>query len=217
MGPQEAAAGALDTSRASGLAAFWRNVLLGAAALVPLLIVWLLAERALSLFPALPERFEPVTRALAERPFVAGLLLLVGTVLVLACTGWLATTVVGRRIERLPLVRSIYGTQRRLLEVLQADSAGQYPVVLVRDPDNALFQVAIVTSFVRDRDTKEDLLAIYLPGSPNAASGRVRVLPADDVVATDWTPGEALRFAASGGAAAPDMIRRRPGLRTATK
>jgi uncharacterized membrane protein len=138
-------------------------------------------------------------------------------VLVLAAlyaVGWVATHVIGRRLlrtfdqlmNRIPLVKTIYGSVRQLLAVLQQHPDGVQRVVLIEFPSASMKTIGFVTRTMRDADSGRELVVVYVPTTPNPTSGYLEIVPLDQVISTDWTIDEAMAFIISGGAVAPATL-----------
>jgi uncharacterized membrane protein len=198
----------------------------GLVAIIPLWITWLVLS---FLFKTLSEIGTPVFRTLAERfgpeyPFVVELLdskttlsiVSVALVLIfLVFLGWFTTNFIGRRLfqlfeslfQRIPLVKTIYGSVKKLISVLGDKPKGNVQrVVLINFPSSDMKTVGLVTRTMRDKVTGRELAAVYVPTTPNPTSGYLEIVPIENVVSTDWTMDEAMAFIVSGGAIAPDGI-----------
>ena len=128
--------------------------------------------------------------------------------------GWLARRVVGQRllgwfeamIARIPLMKTVYGSARKLLDLLQTKPDGTQRVVLIDFPHREMKCVGFVTRVVREQGTGRELAAVYVPTTPNPTSGYLEIVPVDRLTPTDWTVDEAMAFIISGGAVSPDTI-----------
>jgi len=203
-----------------------RYFLTGLVAIIPLWITWLVLS---FLFFTLSEIGTPVFRALAERlgpeyPFVVRILdskttlsiISVALVLVfLVFLGWFTTNFIGRRLfqlfealfHRIPFVKTIYGSVKKLINVLGDQPKGNVQrVVLINFPSPEMKTVGLVTRTMRDKVTGRELAAVYVPTTPNPTSGYLEIVPIENVVSTDWTMDEAMAFIVSGGAIAPETV-----------
>ncbi len=204
-----------------------RYFLTGFVAVIPLTITWLILS---FLFKWLSAIGTPIFQALAELvgpeyPLIARILdskttlSIVGAVLVLVLLvllGWFTTNVIGRRLfhffealfHRIPLVKTIYGSVKKLVAVLgDKPKGGLQRVVLINFPSSEMKTVGIVTRTLRDAGTGRELAAVYVPTTPNPTSGYLEIVPVEYVVSTDWTMDEAMAFIVSGGAIAPESVR----------
>lgn len=203
-----------------------RYFVTGLITVIPLWITWLLLS---FLFETVSAVGEPVVRWLADSagtrfPRLEGFLssttfqavlafLLV--VAVIFSLGFLTTVVGGRKLvewfeallDRVPLVRHVYGSVKKLTTVLQEKPAGNVNrVVLIDFPSPEMKTVGLVTRVFEDHNTGRKLAAVYVPTTPNPTSGYLEIVPVDRLTATDWTMDQAMSFIVSGGAIAPEKI-----------
>jgi uncharacterized membrane protein len=168
---------------------------------VPTIAAWMEPS-----FPGLATMFAAVwfQNALAVVIVLAGLLVL----------GAIGRAVIGARLlaafdalmARIPLVQSIYGASRKLVQTVQAKPEGHQRVVLITFPAPGMRAVGLVTRTFSDPETGQEIAAVYVPTTPNPSSGYVELVPASELVPLDWTVNEALTFIISGGAVAPEHL-----------
>jgi uncharacterized membrane protein len=135
-------------------------------------------------------------------------------VVIIYLLGWAANRVLGKRVltyfdaimERIPLVKSIYGMMKQLLSTFQQRPEGVERVVLINFPTDRMKTVGLVMKTFSDVDTGRRLAAVYVPTAPNPTSGYLELVPMEDIINTDWTVDEAMRFIVSGGAVGPETI-----------
>jgi uncharacterized membrane protein len=140
-----------------------------------------------------------------------GLVATLGTILL---AGWLTRRVLGQRllgwfealIGRIPLANTIYGSARKLLDILQTKPDGTQRVVLIDFPHTEMKTLGFVTRVMREVGTGRELAAVYVPTTPNPTSGYLEIVPVEKMTPTDWTVDQAMSFIISGGAVAPDAI-----------
>ena len=140
-----------------------------------------------------------------------GLLATLGTILL---AGWLTRRVLGQRllgwfeslIGRIPLANTIYGSARKLLDILQTKPDGTQRVVLIDFPHTEMKTLGFVTRVMRETGSGRELAAVYVPTTPNPTSGYLEIVPVEKMTPTDWTVDQAMSFIISGGAVAPDTI-----------
>jgi uncharacterized membrane protein len=107
-------------------------------------------------------------------------------------------------VGRIPIVRAIYGSAQQVLrQVVDVDANRFKRVVLVRYPGGeGLHRLGFVTGeqVVRRQDgTHETLLHLFLPNSPNAATGHFFLAEARLVQETSITTEEAFKLLMSAG------------------
>lgn len=199
--------------------------LTGLLTLLPIWLVWVVFK---FVFAGLSGLSQPLTGPMvaaiaASDPQVFGWLAaawvqtaiaLVVTVGFIIGVGALARRVVGQTmlrwfeavIARIPLAKTIYGSARQLLDLLQTRPDGTQRVVLIDFPHSQMKSVGFVTRVLRDELTGAELAAVYVPTTPNPTSGYLEVVPVDKLTPTDWTVDQAMTFIISGGAVSPDRI-----------
>lgn len=136
------------------------------------------------------------------------------TVVSLYALGWLTSRVIGQRLlqtfdklmQRIPLVQTIYGGTKKLMNVLQTRPDQVQRVVLVDFPREGMKVVGFVTRVMREDGTGREMAAVYIPTTPNPTGGYLEVVPVDQLTPTDWTMDQAMAFIISGGAVAPDTL-----------
>ena len=127
------------------------------------------------------ELLDPNLRPLLEflpGPYVTGSGL-AALVLAIYLIGLIASHVVGRRLiglghlvmERIPVVKSIYGTTRSGVEMLSGSKDSAYRgVVLVEFPRSGMHSIGLVTSSLEGPDGGE-MVFVYIPTTPVPSSG----------------------------------------------
>ncbi len=203
-----------------------RYFITGLISIIPLWITWLVLS---FLFKMLSGIGSPLVKWLGKQasprfPEVAEMLesevmlSIVGVVLVVASLfllGWFTTNVIGRSLfsffegllDRIPLVKTIYGSVKKFLQVLQDKPKGDVQrVVLINFPSPEMKTVGLVTRTLVDSASGRLLAAVYVPTTPNPTSGYLEIVPVEDIISTNWTFDEAMTFIVSGGAISPDEI-----------
>lgn len=203
-----------------------RYFITGLISIIPLWITWLVLS---FLFNMLSGIGSPIVKGLAKLagprfPEISTMLdsettlSVVGVVLVIASLfllGWFTTNFIGRGLfnffegllDRIPFVKTIYGSVKKLLHVLQDKPNGDVQrVVLINFPSSDMKTVGLVTRTLTDTVTGRQLAAVYVPTTPNPTSGYLEIVPIENVISTNWTLDEAMTFIVSGGAIAPDTV-----------
>ena len=109
-------------------------------------------------------------------------------------------------MARIPLANTIYGSARKLLDILQTKPDGTQRVVLIDFPHAEMKTLGFVTRVMREQGTGRELAAVYVPTTPNPTSGYLEIVPMEKITPTDWNVDQAMSFIISGGAVAPDAI-----------
>lgn len=198
---------------------FQNYLLTGILTVIPLWITWLVFSFVIT---QLSQLGAPWVTALARGlqftyPAISEILLhswlqpamaVIITVLGLCTLGWIATRVIGRRIvnlfdrimNRIPFVKKVYGSTKMLLQVLNQEKKEFDRVVLIEFPTRHMRAVGFVTRIISDKNSGQELAAVYVPTTPNPTSGYLELVPVDRLISTDMTVEEAMTFIISGGA-----------------
>ena len=137
------------------------------------------------------------------------------TFIVLLITGMLAANFVGRYVvggweallDRIPIVRTIYGGAKNFAEIVFSDSNDSFKqVLLIEYPRKGLYSLAFQTSSelgeVQAR-SGEDVVCCFVPTTPNPTSGFVIMVPRRDIKVLDMDVDEALKMIISLGVVVP--------------
>jgi len=137
------------------------------------------------------------------------------TVILILFVGLVTTSFVGRRIvlfgeaivNRIPIVRSIYGAIKRISDSMFRDvSKGFKKVVLVQFPSRGNYSVAFVTGEPNGQiaaSIGRKTVSVYVPTTPNPTSGYFIMVPEEDLVYLDMTVEEAFTLIISVGMVNP--------------
>lgn len=203
-----------------------RYFITGLISIIPLWITWLVLSFLFKMLSGIGSPFvkwlgkqaSPQFPQVAEMLESGMTLSIVGVVLVIASLfllGWFTTNVIGRSLfsffegllDRIPLVKTIYGSVKKFLQVLQDKPKGDVQrVVLINFPSSEMKTVGLVTRTLVDNESGRLLAAVYVPTTPNPTSGYLEIVPVENIISTNWTFDEAMTFIVSGGAISPDAI-----------
>ena len=202
-----------------------RLFLTGLLTLLPLWLTWVVVKFVFVLLGGISTPLvEPTLRGIATgnpqtfgwlvEPWVQSAIAMVATVAAILLVGWLARRVIGQHllrwfealVARIPLANVIYGSARKLLDILQTKPDGTQRVVLVDFPHNEMKSIGFVTRVIREHGTGRELAAVYVPTTPNPTSGYLEIVPVELLTPTDWTVDQAMNFIISGGAVAPTTV-----------
>jgi uncharacterized membrane protein len=167
--------------------------------------------------PMIPEAWNPDTYIKDHVGFEIGLPGLGVVVLIMAITviGALTAGIIGRFViktgetilARMPVIRSVYSAIKQILEtVLQQQSQAFRQAVLVEYPRRGIWAIGFITGETEGEVqnlTKEEVLNVFLPTTPNPTSGFLLFLPREDLVVLDMTVEEAVKMVISGGIVTP--------------
>jgi uncharacterized membrane protein len=122
-----------------------------------------------------------------------------------------------RAIRRLPLVRSVYSSVKKVTNFVLVDKQVQYKrVVAVEYPRKGIWSIGLVTSdSVSEVVTaaREPCVTVVLPGSPTPITGYCVMVPTRETYDLNMTIEQALQFYVSCGVAVPKAqhVERRHG------
>lgn len=200
--------------------------LAGLVTVIPLWITWLVIS---FLFTTLSDLGRPVFKGLAkllepnfpqigkivDSPIAWNVCSFLLVIVIIYGLGLLTMVVAGRKVveffeallDRLPVIRHVYRSVKKLTTVLQEKPAGDVQrVVLIEFPTPEMKTVGLVTRVLEDAKTGRKLAAVYVPTTPNPTSGYLEIVPVERLTQTDWTMDEAMNFIVSGGAIAPENV-----------
>ncbi|WP_206453874.1 DUF502 domain-containing protein [Aurantimonas marina] len=157
-------------------------------------------------------------------PFaVPGFGLIVALVLI-TVVGFLTANFIGRTVvrwsehllSRTPLVRSVYTALKQIFETVLADRSSSFKTAgLMEYPRKGVWCLVFVATTARGEiatvlsDQGEEMLAVFLPPTPNPTSGFLLFVPREDVRVLDMSIEAALRLVISAGLVSPDEVVRR--------
>lgn len=141
---------------------------------------------------------------------------LVATLLLLMIVGWMASWLGSRSLfmmmdtmlQRLPGLGILYGSTKSLGEAFlkrKKESAFRQ-VVLIEWPHPGVWRVGFLTgspSRSLQAQFKEEMEVVFVPHTPNPASGFVHYVPRSSVMYLDWPVEDGLRVVVSGGVVQP--------------
>ena len=114
-----------------------------------------------------------------------------------------------RLLLRIPGVGIVYGSTKSLGEAFLNQKEETFrKVVLVQWPHPGIWRVGFLTGHVSPELKQrlgEDLSCVFVPHSPNPASGFVHYVPKRDLVELDWAVEDGLKVIVSGGVVQPGM------------
>jgi uncharacterized membrane protein len=161
----------------------------------------------------LPAKYNPENYL----PFSLPGLGLVISVVILTFVGFLTANIFGRTllkagerlVNRMPVVRTIYGVLKQILETVLSQSSNSFrQAVLVEYPRRGIWTVAFVTGDTEGEVAvrlDDDMINIYVPTTPNPTSGFLLMVPRRDLIYLDMPVEDAAKYIISIGVIAPKM------------
>lgn len=112
-----------------------------------------------------------------------------------------------RLVDRMPVVRSVYGALKQIFQtVLESSSRSFREVVLVEYPRRGIWAIAFITSTTEgevQNTIADPVVNIFLPTTPNPTSGFLLFVPRKDLVVLDMTVEEGIKMVMSAGIITP--------------
>ncbi|MEM9751463.1 MAG: DUF502 domain-containing protein [Pseudomonadota bacterium] len=163
------------------------------------------------LLDRLPARIQPETYL----PFTIPGLGVVVAIIGLTLLGMLTRNLFGRSIlkfgerivDRMPVVRTIYGTLKQIFETVFASNAMSFQdVALIEYPRKGVFAIAFITTDGKGEiqaRTDSDVVCVFLPTTPNPTSGFLLFVDREELIDLDMTVEEAAKMVISAGIVTP--------------
>ena len=163
--------------------------------------------------PLLPVKYNPENYL----PFSLPGLGLVISVVILTFVGFLTANIFGRTllktgerlVNRMPVVRTIYGALKQILETVLSQSSNSFrQAVLVEYPRRGIWTIAFITGDTEGEVAvrlDDDMINIYVPTTPNPTSGFLLMVPHRDLIYLDMPVEDAAKYIISIGVIAPEM------------
>jgi len=112
-------------------------------------------------------------------------------------------------LYRVPMISSVYRTIKEISFAffVQTNTIFQR-VVLIEYPRKGLYQFGFVISETKgeaQKRTKELVLNVFLPTTPNPTSGMLVLVPEKDAISLDMSVAQGMKMVISGGAIVPKI------------
>ena len=147
-------------------------------------------------------------------PFsVPGLEILV-SIIIITIVGGLSLSFLGKKFlqlindlfKRIPILRTFYSAIVQMTQSFTLNKNKKKSVVLVEYPRKGTWAVGFATKDNKGemkKKTKEDLVNVFVPTTPNPTSGFLLMFPKKDVIYLDISFEEASKFIVSAGTTNP--------------
>ena len=136
------------------------------------------------------------------------------TVIFITIVGGLSLSFLGKKFlqiiddlfKRIPILRTIYSAIGQMTDSFRNQEGSRKSVVLLEYPRKGSWAVGFATkentSEIKSK-TKEDLVNVFVPTTPNPTSGFLLMIPKDDLIYLDMSFEEASKFIVSAGTSNP--------------
>lgn len=191
---------------------FFAGVLITAPIGLTIYLAWLLIDFIdKQVMPLIPVRYNPETYLPFSVPGIGLIVLMAVITLIGALTagflGRLLVRVGEAIVNQLPVVRSVYGAVKQIMEAVLAQQSNAFrQVVLVEYPRKDCWVIGFVsgatTGEVQAR-TEAQVINVFIPTTPNPTSGFLLFVPNEDLVYLDMSIEQGIKMVVSGGIVAP--------------
>lgn len=132
-----------------------------------------------------------------------------------ALIGWFGRYYAGKKVIaafdslmlQVPLLNKIYGTIRQVNEAFSSDRRGSFhTVVLIEYPRKGIYSLGFITGEQNDEvqtRTKEKVISVFVPTTPNPTSGYLIMVPEREVTRLEMPVADGIRFIISLGSVSP--------------
>jgi uncharacterized membrane protein len=110
-------------------------------------------------------------------------------------------------VDRLPVIRTIYGALKQIFETVMASQSQAFrEVVMFEYPRPGIWALGFLTGVTKgevQRLTDDEVVNVFLPTTPNPTSGFLLFVPRKDLKVMDMTVEEGIKMIVSGGILTP--------------
>lgn len=139
-------------------------------------------------------------------------------VLMMYGAGVFTANVIGRRlvtfgeniILRLPVLKTIYGASKQVVDTFAASNRTAFKsVVLLEFPRRGVQSLGFITGTIAD-DQGSLFYKVFVPTTPNPTSGFFQIVPQSDVQHTTLSVEDGIKMIVSGGILSPPQLEKVP-------
>lgn len=146
-------------------------------------------------------------------PYGTGVIL---TIILITLIGFMTTNLIGKRlidtgekfISSIPLVKNVYAAVKQISDAMLSSKGKNFRrVVLIEYPRKGIYTLAFVTGVSRGEvqdKTKDNVINLFVPTTPNPTSGFYLMVPEADVINLDMSVEDAFKLLISGGMVSAD-------------
>jgi len=194
------------------------NFLTGLIVILPFFltayIIWLLFRMVGLLFtPAIAKIFEVLIVTKIPSIFITFISVVI-TLFLIWLVGVLASNFIGEKffnftesvLLKIPMARGIYEAISKLTNIFLSNKSNFKRVVLIEWPRKGVHAIAFITADVVEgiqKATKEDLVNVFMPTTPNLTSGYLVLVPKEDIIPLEMSIDDAIKLIISGGIVVP--------------
>jgi len=145
------------------------------------------------------------------------LLALLLAVTLISGVGLLARYYIGKRLiewldglmMQVPLLNKFYGAIKQVNEAFAGNKNSFKTVVLVEFPREGIYSVGFLTSEQHaevQQKTREQVVAVFIPTTPNPTSGFLVLVPEDKVTRLKMSVADGIKYIVSLGSISPEFL-----------
>jgi uncharacterized membrane protein len=113
-----------------------------------------------------------------------------------------------RTLRRIPFVRGVYGAAQQLAEAIFIGKDRNFRrVVMIEYPRTGLYSLGFVTGVSRgevQEKTRQRVVNVLIPTTPNPTSGWYVMVPEEDLIPLEMSVEDAFKLIISGGIVVPE-------------
>lgn len=191
---------------------FLTGILVTAPIGLTLYFVWLIVDWVdRQVNPLIPDTYKPETYL----PFYVPGFGLVVMFIILTAIGAVARGLVGRLaidtaetvLERMPVIRGVYGAMKQIFETLLSNKSQAFrEVALIEYPRRGVWTLGFITGSTLgelQNRMEDEMVNVFVPTTPNPTSGFLLFLPRRDVIVMSMTVDEGFKMIVSTGIVTP--------------
>ena len=136
--------------------------------------------------------------------------------------GVLARYYIGKRLiewldlamMNVPIMNKFYGAIKQVNEAFSGNKNSFKTVVLVEFPREGMYSVGFLTSEQHaevHQKTKEKVVAVFIPTTPNPTSGFLVLVPEDKITKLEMSVADGIKYIVSLGSISPELLPKREG------
>jgi uncharacterized membrane protein len=193
----------------------------GPIALTLFLAWWVIGVVDRWVKPLIPRGLNPDEYLPFALPGLGLLLALIGLTLI----GFLATNLVGRSVMRLgevilsrvPVLSTLYGALKQIFETIANQGSKNFrQAALIEFPRKGLWALVFISASAKgeiaDKVEGDDIVACFMPTTPNPTSGFLVFVPRKNVLILDMSVEDAAKVVISAGLVMPEYQKKTAAL-----
>jgi len=196
---------------------FLTGLIITAPLIITIYLIWAIIQWVDSwVMPYVPRVYHPETYLPFDVPGVG----LIIAIFLITLVGFLTANIIGRTVVnygehllgRMPFVRNIYNGLKQIFETVFADGNASFSKVgLVQYPRPGLWALVFVAAEARGEVKKrlgehgDEMLAVFLPTTPNPTSGFLLFVPRKEVKILAMSIEDAAKLIISAGLVSPKV------------